>query len=466
MSFFKPKFVLLALIGTLLPTLWTSGCSGGAFTAGDDDAGATGVGGSNGAGGTGNGASGSGDDGAGASGSVNCEGPEDCDDKNICTTDRCNADGTCDASPKCGGSDRCCNGDCQQCCDDADCDDGLSCTENTCFSGQCMFVPKDSACAPTEYCSANDGCTPRQACTGLPGESAAVCDDKASCTSDTCQGGLCQHKFCDPSSEAKLCCEGIGCAACCNDSQCDDDKDPCTVGSCQDGKCSLVALCGKDQECCPSADGTTATCGTCCSADDCDDRVGCTVDKCGGNQCSNTPSAEKCGGAGYVCDPKLGCVKAPDCTVSTDCKPTACQSNGKCENGACHFDGCAVGTTCCANGNGCAACCSDAGCNDNIACTKDACAATGCTHIPDNTQCPMGYVCSALSGCVAGCTMDGDCQLRAVTNAAIPIGTNPCTVPKCLKGHCQDTTIDCGDFQTCCPATGGCALPNQCLQTQ
>jgi hypothetical protein len=62
--------------------------------------------------------------------------------------------------------------------------------------------------------------------------------------------------------------------------------------------------------------------------------------------------------------------------------------------------------------------------------------------------------------------VDDDCKPHVTTNAAIPIGTNPCSVSKCVQGQCQDTTIDCGDFQTCCPATGGCTLPNQCLQTQ
>jgi hypothetical protein len=461
-SFFKPKFVLLALTGTLLPAVWTSGCSGDAFRAGvgSADAGATSTGGSNASGGTNNGTSGSGAEGGGTRES--CDGPEDCDDENICTTDRCNADGTCDASPKCGGADKCCSGECQQCCDSADCDDDVSCTTNTCFAGQCMFVPDDGKCAVTEYCAANDGCKPRQICTGLPGESVSVCDDKASCTSDTCEGGLCQHKFCDANSVAKLCCEGVGCAECCNDSQCEKDKDPCTVGACQGGKCSEVPLCGKGQECCASADGTTATCGACCSAAQCDDRIGCTLDKCTGNQCSNTP--DKCP-AGYVCDVmQKGCVKH-ECTVNTDCNPSPCQSNGRCEAGACHFDGCAVGTTCCANGSGCAACCSDAGCNDSIACTKDACGAAGCTHTPDNTQCPPGYLCNALNGCVSGCKVDGDCDLRVIT-AAIPIGTNPCSVPKCVNGQCQDSTVTCAGTQTCCPATGSCTLPSQCLQTQ
>ncbi len=468
MSFLKPKFVLLALVSVLLPALWTSGCTGGDFSAANDDA-AAGMadhGGSSASGGTTSTAGTT--TGTGAGTGVACGGPEDCDDKNVCTTDRCNADGTCDASPKCAGSDKCCGGDCQQCCKDADCDDGLSCTTNTCFSGQCMFVPDDTQCAASEYCSTADGCKARQACTGLAGESASVCDDGGGCTTDACEDHFCQHHFC-PDPDAKLCCEGKGCAACCTDAQCDDDKDPCTVGSCTDGKCSKVPLCAGGLECCPNADGTTATCGKCCKADECDDKIACTVDKCGGGQCSNTPQASLCP-MGYLCDPAQGmCTKAPDCTVATvntDCHPGPCQTNPKCDAGKCHFDGCAVGTKCCSN-NSCAACCADTECNDNIPCTADSCGAAGCGHLANSALCPTGYLCNPQLGCVAGCKVDGDCQLRMVdTNAAPPIGTNPCTVSKCVKGQCQDTSIDCGDFQTCCLATGTCTLPGQCLQTQ
>jgi hypothetical protein len=459
-SFFKPKFVVLAVVGTLLPAIWTSGCTGGAFTGADNgaQAGASTTGGSNSVAGTSMGTSGSSV--GGSNGTVACDGPEDCDDGHVCTTDRCNADGTCDSSPKCAGSDKCCSGDCAECCVNSDCDDGQDCTMNTCFSGQCMFVPDDTGCAPSDYCSANEGCMPRQACTGSPGESADVCDDKAGCTTDSCDGKFCQHRFC-PDPNANLCCEGKGCAACCNDSQCDTDKDPCTVGSCTDGKCSVVPLCGADQQCCPSADGTSATCGKCCSVNDCDDKIGCTADQCASGQCSNTPKADGCD-TGYLCDAHDGCVKAPACTKAADCVPPTCKSNGRCETGSCHFDDCAAGTHCCANG--CLACCGIEECDDNIACTKDACGAMGCTHLPDSTQCPKGYSCNAKDGCVSVCTTDSDCQLRVITTAAIPIGTNPCNTSTCVKGQCKETTIDCGDFQTCC--NGACALPNKCLETQ
>jgi hypothetical protein len=517
-SFLKPKFVLLALFCALLPATFVSGCSGGAFS----EDGSTGTAGSSsGSGGTssnagsGMGKSGS-DVGTGAGTGTACGGPEDCDDGKVCTTDRCNADGTCDASPKCGGTEKCCDGDCAECCDDADCDDHVMCTDNTCFSGQCMYVPNDMMCEPTEYCSTKDNCRPKQACGIVPGEGKDICADDSACTIDSCEANFCKHDFC-PDANAKLCCEGVGCAACCNDSQCDTDNDPCTVGSCKDGKCELVALCGAGQDCCPSADRKTATCGACCSATDCDDKIGCTDDKCGGGQCSNTPNNSHCD-AGYLCNPDpavKGCVKAPDCTSPSQCHPTACQSNARCDGGTCHFDTCSTqGLKCCAgvagsSSAGCAICCADAECSDTIPCTKDVCTANGCTHTPDNTACQPGQKCDAQRGCVgclkdtdcddglpcttdvcnnqAGgtftclhsstcqldqyctangcsqCVSDSDCQGGVIT-AAVPIPPNGCSVSSCVKGQCQTVVQDCGDFQFCCPPYG-CQL-NCNIQTQ
>jgi hypothetical protein len=499
-SFFKPKFVLLALAGSLLPALWTSGCTGDAFTSD-----ATAVGGSTSSGGSSSSA-GKGN-GTGAGTGVKCGGPEDCDDNESCTADLCNADGTCDTSPKCAGTEKCCDGDCNECCDNADCDDGVSCTTNTCFSGQCMYVPDDTKCDMTQYCSVKDGCRGRAACGILAGEDpATACDDDSSCTTDSCENNLCQHEFC---AEGKLCCEGttLGCAdQCCTDSQCDKDNDPCTVGSCNSGKCSLTPLCGDGQECCPSADGKTATCGSCCSATKCDDKVACTTDQCGGGQCSNTPDPRNCP-VGYLCDAVKGCQKAPVCNVNGDCKPASCQTNPKCDMGACRFDGCAGGTHCCSGAGtaaGCKICCDDSGCTDNIACTQDMCGPNGCSHTPVDTLCQQGQLCDARLGCVgcvkdtdcddqldcttdicnqqtntcsnisscgkfqyctgygcSTCVSDSDCQ-GAVLNVILPPGN--CSVSTCVKGQCQTVTNSCGDFQICCPPYG-CQL-NCGIETQ
>jgi hypothetical protein len=343
------------------------------------------------------------------------------------------------------------------------------------------------------------------------------CDDGSACTTDRCDGNFCAHDFCgkglnDPNVE--LCCED-GCAEeCCTDSQCNDPDDPCQVGSCQGGKCSpRVALCSDGLECCVSADRQTASCGSCCTADDCDDHVGCTEDACGGGQCSHTPRTLPdmlaCP-TGYLCDPtdpQDPCVKAPDCNSPADCDPVACQSNPRCEAGSCRFDGCSNGTKCC-DGQGCALCCDSSECSDNIACTLDSCTEAGCKHVPDDSACPVNTHCDAGRGCI-GCTsnaecddqkactsdvcnmntltclystscpsgycepttgqcveckQDSDCQGGVIANAAAPPGTM-CSVTKCLNSKCVASSVTCSGLQQCCPPFG-CAILCAASMTQ
>lgn len=486
MRVLTPKLVFLLAACAVLPALGASACSGSEFTAADPDSTAgSDAAGRDGQGGSGNGAGGVG---IGASTALACDGPEACDDGDGCTVDRCRADGTCDAAPKCLGTEKCCGGECAQCCSHADCDDGVACTADSCFVGQCMHVPDDSECDAAQYCSA-EGCRARQVCGLIPNEDAtAACDDENPCTDDRCEGSFCRHDFCDQ-SQHQLCCEG-GCAAqCCSDSQCEKDLDPCTVGSCEDGTCREVPLCGPGQECCKSADGT-ATCGSCCSAADCDDKVGCTEDQCGGGHCSNTPRSDRCSD-GYVCDLQEGCRKAP-CQSAADCTPGTCQTSPTCNNGTCSFQGCSNGTKCCEN-LGCAVCCDDQECDDSVACTIDACGPAGCSHTPDNAKCASGQYCDVKLGCIQckshgecadafacttdtcqaqtntcthtstcspgsfctanGCSVcltDSDCQGAVVTNAE---GPGSCNVSKCVKGQCKTTSVECGE-QVCCPPFG------------
>lgn len=518
MSLLKPRFVVLALTCLLAGSAMISACSGGEFAKGSaDQAGGSSGGSDSGGSGavgnappTGGGTSGQGDA---------CAGPEDCDDKDACTVDLCNADGTCDVAPRCLGTEKCCGGECAECCADADCEDMLECTKNSCFAGKCMYIPDDTACEPTDYCSTSDGCRAKQVCGLMGAATTEECDDGSACTTDRCDGNFCKHDFCAKGvSDVKLglCCEG-GCAEeCCTDSQCDDPNDPCQVGSCQGGKCSRVALCADGLECCPSADRQTAACGTCCTADDCDDHVGCTADACQGRQCSHTPRTspdpQACN-PGYLCDPQdpqEPCVKAPDCDSAADCDPSPCQSNARCEDGSCRFDECSMGTTgtkCC-DGQGCALCCDDSQCNDNIACTRDTCTADGCEHEPDDMSCGPGKHCDAGRGCIGctsnaecddrtACTTDvcnmntftclhstsclsgycepmtgecveckqnSDCQGGVITTAAAPPGTT-CSVMTCKANKCVASTVTCTGLQHCCPPFG-CAIACSIDMTQ
>jgi hypothetical protein len=493
-----PKLVLLVVSCVLLPLITIGGCGGNEFQDGQGAA----AGGTQAAGGT-SAAGKAGGAGVGTGGGIACGGPEDCDDADECTRDRCNADGTCDTSPLCTGNEKCCpGGECAECCQASDCDDHVDCTKNTCFAGQCMYVPDDSGCDPTQYCSTKDGCRAKQVCGLLDNEDVSkVCDDGSPCTGDSCVGNFCQHAFCATGSEqGGLCCPDKGCAKqCCTDSQCQGD-DPCLVGQCgADGMCTQVQLCPGDQQCCPSADSKTATCGTCCSAADCDDKLGCTDDKCGGGQCTSTPDDSRCDD-GYFCDPTpgKGCQKAPTCTDASSCVPPGpCQSNPSCSNGQCEFDNCSLGTKCCTTG--CGVCCEDKECDDGIACTTDTCSSNGCVNTPEDASCGGGKCAPERGGCIecrdhadcddasacttdtcsddtktcqhvsvckpgqycysgqcAQCQVDSDCQGGALQKAEPNIAAG-CQVAKCVKGTCQTTSVTCTGLQMCCPPFG-CAI--------
>jgi hypothetical protein len=497
LSFVKPRFALLALMCAALVPLAAS-CGGDAFSGGASPGSggsamtAGSAGSSSDAGGEGNGS-------AAAGPGKACSGPEDCNDGDACTVDRCNAEGTCEDSPKCQDGESCCEGDCAKCCADSDCDDGVACTKNRCFMGQCMYVPNDAECAMGQYCAPNDGCRARQTCGLTPGEDVAkACDDGSTCTTDSCVDSFCQHDYC---AEGKLCCEGAtpACAEeCCSDSQCDTDDDPCTVGVCTQGKCGKKPLC-TDGKCCPSADKKTATCGACCSAVDCDDKVGCTADSCAGGHCSNTPGS--CD-SGYYCDILNGCTKSPDCEETGDCKPSACQKNPSCSNGTCHFGPCDGGTKCCKSSDGtelgCALCCADSECGDSIACTKDTCGPNGCVHTPDNGLCGTGQFCDPTFGCIecnksaqctkdprpcavgscnaalhtcsygdncnglycttngcVECRFDADCQGDVIISPQVAL-PGSCYLSYCdqATGKCANKALVCGKLQTCCSPYG------------
>jgi hypothetical protein len=413
-----PRLFVLATLLTWGPLALMSACGGSSFQSDGGD----GTGASPGAGSGGSSQAGSVSTGGGKSA---CGGPEDCDDDDVCTSDICTVEGSCAAAPKCTLPSKCCEGDCAECCEDADCDDGVGCTVNTCFAGQCMYLPDDAACGESEFCSVTESCRPKIACG--PNLPEVTCQDASACTTDACVDGFCKNTFCD---QGALCCS-TGCAEeCCDDSQCDDTNDPCMVGSCQGGVCNKVPLCADGEQCCPSPDGSSASCGSCCSAAECDDGVSCTADSCTGarRSCNNNPDNTKCAST-EICNPEQGCVPRVDCDDAGDCTQGPC---GRCAEGACKYD-CPNNQPCCATTGQCAACCGDASCNDGIGCTVDKCTAGGCTRTPDPSLCPFGYQCHPqLGGCVQ-CTADADCDDgEACTVDSCNLQTHTCTrINKC-----------------------------------
>jgi hypothetical protein len=132
-----------------------------------------------------------------------------CDDGNPCTQDRC-VDAACVHTPLSGPA---CN-DRDHCTENDHCaagvcvgtpvvcpDDGFSCTDEACVGGDCVHVPVDSRCTPTDACTTS-ACAPQQrghdpsGCTpGPPAANGSECaEDGDACTSDVCGDGRCLHE--------------------------------------------------------------------------------------------------------------------------------------------------------------------------------------------------------------------------------------------------------------------------------
>ncbi len=145
---------------------------------------------------------------------------------------------------------------------------------------------------------------------------------------------------------------------------------------------------------------------------------------------------------------------------------TRCNDNNACTYDACNFD-----TGACIN--------TPVVCNDNNACTNDTCnTATGCVYTPvvcnDNNIC-TNDTCNPATGCVYTPVVCNDGNL-CTTDTCVP-GTgcvftpkcndnNPCTTDSCntATGACTNTTIVCNDNNLC--TTDACnTATGQCVYT-
>jgi hypothetical protein len=427
------------LLGLSLGTAFVAAaCGGSGFSAKEDPG--DGGGAEGGMAGT-SGTSGTGAFAGTGGGTTLCTDASDCDDGKACTLDVCNDVGQCEHPEKCTGDEpACCAGVCGQCCAQADCDDGIDCTSDDCFGGFCTHVPTNCPDHVLQYCSPT-GCRDREQCT-TPDE----CDDGDPCTTDVCTDGLCDYPGgCEAGTQ---CCPGVGCAACCSDSQCNEGSDDlCNPSVCVDGVCQVEPLCqGTGQICCERSGGS-ADCGVgCCTNDDCDDRP-CTRKLCTPTGCRWDP-VNDCP-VGYVCDPNQAgmCVPTSNCSSNTPCPPPEdpCQQV-VCMGGQCIYqNACGNGTTCCP-GIGCRECCSSAQCMTGSDTTRTLCCPDG--------RC--GECCSAI-----------DCSstvARIITGAGPTSGGSDCTSYTCNPSThlCEAGAITiCPSGTICCPPYG-CKTPSQC----
>jgi hypothetical protein len=237
--------------------------------------------------------------------------------------------------------------------------------------------------------------------------------------------------------------------ACENDAQC-DDSNSCTADACTDGSCENVAV----------TDGTACDDGAWCSDPDtcsagqcagptrsCDDADPCTDDLCDEalDRCDNSPVADPPEIEGPEGDPTCSDGLDNDCDGLTDAADT-----------------------------GCVSCTVDGDCDDQNACTTDACDTGVCTNdaVADGTACDDGAFCTDPDTCSAGvcggtardCSgADDDCNVGTCDG----VGEQCVAVPVANGTPCEDGLF-CTDGDACddagqcqagagSPCVGGCA---------
>ena len=279
-------------------------------------------------------------------------------------------------------------------------DDGVACTTDTCQAGKCQNALAAGYCKISNSCyvsghtspsSECKGCVPSQSktsWTNKPGGTKCTAD-ALSCTSDTCQGGVCSHKLmtsrcliggkcyvtgagpptlpcrgCNPSkstSSWSLLPNGSSCAA---------DSYVCTSDVCQNGSCThplksgycrIGGTCYQSgaknpvQSCllCDPKNTITNWSGAADGAQCTADAFSCTTDTCQSASCSHPLKSgscligNQCFSAGQV-NPGSSCLEclpaASPSGWSARSNGTPC-SGGRCVTGSC-CKGCISGSVC------------------------------------------------------------------------------------------------------------------------
>lgn len=360
--------------------------------------------------------------------------------------------GSCDDGVFCNGADTCQGGACvhpgspcanptpycdeaadrcASCKSDGECDDGNPCTDDACHAGSCAHAANAGPCDDGLWCNGADTCSggkcsvhagtpcagkaPRcleeadrcVECTG-----AADCDDGNSCTTDTCDGGVCAHQ-----NNAVPCDDGVFC----------NGADTCAGGTCS---AHSGSPCGASAPYCLEA---TDTCVSCTVASQCDDANVCTTDTCSpAGACVHTNNSESC-------DDGLYCNGADVC------------AGGECG----HAGSPCSGTTaqCDEASDRCVQCLTDDQCNDGNVCTTDTCSGGFCAHHSNSVPCDDGLYCNGADTCAGG-------SCSAHTWA-------PCSGagPQCdeTNDRCVECTTDahCDDGNVC--TTDTCDVSNLCV---
>jgi MYXO-CTERM domain-containing protein len=365
-----------------------------------------------------------------------------CSNHGVCTGTPAAPVCLCDTGFDGPACDRCADGyvdypDCTVC---PDCSDGNPCTTDTCEGGACQHEYNTALCDDGSACTTGDRCS-QGVCSGTP----VTCDDRNPCTTDSCDAQT-------------------GCQFVPNSLQCDDGN-ACTTGDrCSEGACS----------------GTERSCddGNPCTLDTCDPATGCQSVGVAGCCTANAQCQPLGRCLTGVCDPAAHTCRAPlaipgCCAADADCddgdpqtadvcdlatgtcrNAQACTADHHCDDGdPATLDRCDPNTGLCLHGTACG---DDAGCDDGIACTLDTCASVGlCLH-------------DVIPGCcetAADCD-DGDPCTTKVCSAGTCVITG--RIPGCCTAdlHCDDGlpgTVDTCDLATQrCVHVGQCSADGQC----
>ena len=362
--------------------------------------------------------------------------PKECDDKNSCTDDSCdpqegcqNVNNTagCDDGDACTADDLCSTGECVPG-SAIDCDDGNPCTEDDCDSAEgCVSVEVTGDCDDGNACTTGDTCTDGQ-CVAV-GE--LDCNDENLCTDDSCDSETgCVHED--------------------NTADCDDGNPCTTLDVCGGGECGGTGEldCDDGDPCTDDACVSPAGCEHVYNSADCDDNNQCTTDDncvdggCVGSGELNCDDANPCTDDG--CSADEGCVH----DVLPDGSPCPGMDGFACVGGECNCAADCVGKDC--GPDSCGGSCGD--CEDEHACTEDACTEDGqCTFIVNPFFCLLDGFClpsgteNPENGCLKCLPNVSKSEWSPVEN-----GTSCGAGKVCFDGVCcdQETNCDgkdCGD---------------------
>ncbi len=365
-----------------------------------------------------------------------------CDDSVPCTVDACNEttdscthqpdDASCSDGQFCNGDETC---DALAGCQagtSRNCDDGFDCTTDQCneATDSCNHQADNTVCNDGQFCNGQEVCDLNLGCTNgsLPN-----CDDGISCTVDACNEA---NDRCDHQADSTLCDDGQYCngtetcdalldcqagnpvvcsdSVSCTTDACDEATDSCTFTP-DNAACSNGLFCDGVETC-------DALLGCQPASDPCEDSVSCTVDSCdeANDRCEHQASDQVCDDGRFcngaeVCDPLNDCQQGSpvQCNDGIPCTEDVCSDElGRCDyqpdNAFCSDNTFCNGQEVCdPSQGGCVADPAWKDCNDNIACTADACleAEGRCENTPQQNLCDNGLWCDGEESCdaVLGC---------------------------------------------------------------